>query len=598
MRTLQVMAICPACARDYPQSVKFCPEDGTALPAAPDPLVGTTLLDQFELRERCGAGSMGTVYRAWQRTMERDVAVKVLREDVANNERIRKRFFREARAIARVAHPHIVTVYLVAELDDGRPFLLMEYVKGQKLEQLCASGPLPCLQAIRIARQITAALAEAHAHDIIHRDLKPANILIGQRQTLSDFVTVVDFGIAKILYEEGHSKLTQAGAIFGTPSYIAPEQAIGEVVDARCDLYALGVVLYRMVTGRVPFESDDGMEVLIQHLKQPPTPPRQLLDTIPRSVEDLILRALQKRREDRWQSAEELDQALFRIDEELRREGKAAHPTPVQQTRSGSSALPTGHDGQATELDREPPWSSSCAEGDAPRASDHELAAAADPAPATPQGEPSPADTGLLRARLLERPRRTSSRYAIPLALLCGIAVGAIYTSLHPFGALERRATDVDPSGSLRATDASSAADGPLAHPDEGQDLGVTVALPAGVGSRDAGAHAEAPAAGRRRLSGRRPARRRLPRVPAWDEAAPFRPAAEHLPSADGGTDAREGSHIDDHRDSIEAPPPADPRPLPGEPLDAVPLDAGGLSPDADPSDLPPVDPELYELLE
>jgi serine/threonine protein kinase len=314
------MRTCARCGTEFPDDARFCPEDGVQLfSSRDDPYIGQVFLKQFEVREICGRGSMGTVYRAWQTNMEREVAVKVLRRDLLRDERVVKRFHREARASARLSHPNIIIVYMVGDTDDGVPCLVMEYVKGVSLDETCRqAGPLPTVRALHVAKQIAAALAEAHSQSIVHRDLKPENIILSNKKHTPDFVKVLDFGIAKILYAKDESLLTQTGAIFGTPHYLAPEQASGADIDHRCDLYALGVILFRMVTGRLPFQSASGMEVLIQHIKQAPPRPREILETVPRPLEALILKALEKDQAKRFQSAEELGQALDQVLTQLR----------------------------------------------------------------------------------------------------------------------------------------------------------------------------------------------------------------------------------------------------------------------------------------
>ena len=319
---LNPMRSCPRCNASFPDDARFCPEDGTQLVVpgdGDDPHIGKILLGQFEVREICGRGSMGTVYRAWQDSMERDVAVKILRRDLLRDDKVVKRFHREARAAAKLNHPNIITVYLVGDTDDGLPFIVMEHVTGESLDQACtdSNGPMPVVRAIHIAKQIAAALTEAHAHNVVHRDLKPENILLSAKKNSPDFVKVLDFGIAKILYANDEP-LTQTGAIFGTPHYLAPEQASGSDIDHRCDLYALGVILFRMVTGRLPFDSPSGMEVLIQHLREQPPRPRDLVPSVPHSLEEVILRCLAKAPEDRVQSGEDLSEALNQVVEGLR----------------------------------------------------------------------------------------------------------------------------------------------------------------------------------------------------------------------------------------------------------------------------------------
>ena len=200
-------------------------------------------MGQFELREIAGRGAMGTVYRAYQRTMDRIVAVKILRSEIVKEPGVLRRFLREARAAARLQHPNIVTVHMVGETEDGVPYLVMEHIDGVSLEAICeAQGPQPLMRVISFGRQIAAALSEAHSLGIVHRDLKPANILVTDRSRTPDLVKVLDFGIAKLINTEAdQSMMTADGTIFGTPHYIAPEQASGGDVDHRVDIYSLGV---------------------------------------------------------------------------------------------------------------------------------------------------------------------------------------------------------------------------------------------------------------------------------------------------------------------------------------------------------------------
>jgi eukaryotic-like serine/threonine-protein kinase len=310
--------------------VRFCPVDGAQISqggATDDRNLGRTLLGQFEILDVCGRGAMGAVYRAHQRTMDRIVAVKILRRELLQEPDVVKRFVREARAAAKLQHPNIVTVHMVGETDDKLPFLVMEYVDGVSLESALDGGaPLGLSRSVRVARQIASALEEAHSGGIIHRDLKPANILLYGRGNKTDLVKVLDFGIAKIVQPDGagESILTRDGMIFGTPHYIAPEQATGNDVDSRADLYSLGVILFRMVTGRLPFEGTAGMQVVLRHLREPPPQPRALNPQVPVALETLVLNCLAKDRTQRPASAEAILTELTWIEEALPPEGTAA----------------------------------------------------------------------------------------------------------------------------------------------------------------------------------------------------------------------------------------------------------------------------------
>jgi serine/threonine-protein kinase len=310
------MRVCPRCQTHYDDETRFCPRDGASLPApaaSADVRLGQVLAGQFELREVCGRGAMGTVYRAWQRGIEREVAIKMLRTDVLRDPGVVKRFQREARSVARLSHPNIVTVFLTGETDDHVPFMAMEFVPGQPLSvELTRGEKISASRALAITREIGSALAEAHAAGIVHRDLKPANILVVPgRRGGPDTVKVVDFGIAKIVGrgdggpEPGTSALTRTGTIFGTPHYLSPEQAQGQAVDGRADLYALGVILYQMLTAQLPFDGS-GMAVVIQHVNQTPSAPSRWLPDIDPAIEGLVMRLLEKDPARRPQSADEL----------------------------------------------------------------------------------------------------------------------------------------------------------------------------------------------------------------------------------------------------------------------------------------------------
>lgn len=313
------MKHCPACHRPYDDAVKFCPHDGTVLPGGSDEYVGRRLMQQFDILAQCGEGAMGTVYRARQINMDRLVAIKILRRDLVRDRTVVKRFYREAKAAARLSHPNIITVHLVAETDEGLPYIVMEHLEGTDLDSLCkAEAPLSMARAVHLTAQIAAALSEAHQNDVVHRDLKPANIIVLARARPAEVVKVLDFGIAKIL-EAGvsdESRITKSGAIFGTPYYLSPEQATGAELDPRADLYSLGVILYRLVTGHLPFESGSGLDILVRHVKDAPPPPRTYNPDIPLALEQVILTALEKDREQRHSTADAMRTALLAAAEE------------------------------------------------------------------------------------------------------------------------------------------------------------------------------------------------------------------------------------------------------------------------------------------
>jgi len=280
-------------------------------PAQRDALLGTLLAGRYRIEELIGSGGMGAVYRAEHVHMRKAVAVKVLHKEMTAFPEVVARFEREAVAAGRIEHPHVVSASDFGQLEDGSFYLVLEFVEGQSLAKLVASaGPLAPLRALGIARQITEALAAAHGVGIVHRDLKPDNVMLLAKDDEPDFVKVLDFGIAKIKVEETTEQpaLTQIGTVFGTPEYMSPEQARGELVDARADLYTVGVILYEMLAGKSPFKSDDLVVLLTRHLTADPPPLAADLDPM---IAELVALLLQKSRELRVQTAQEL---LERID--------------------------------------------------------------------------------------------------------------------------------------------------------------------------------------------------------------------------------------------------------------------------------------------
>jgi serine/threonine-protein kinase len=265
-----------------------------------------TYLGQYQLQELVRRGGMATVYKGYQASLDRYVAVKVLSDNA--DPQFAARFKREAQAIAQLQHPNILPVYDYGE-QDGVLYLAGQYIEnGTTLGDMLGT-PMDPVAALRLTARVLAALEYAHQRGIIHRDIKPGNILMPS----PTWPLLADFGIAKLLNDNEGQRLTQAGAFIGTPAYVAPEQAFGTPVDARTDLYSLGVVLYEMLTGRVPFEADTPMSMLGKHAYEPPPPPRSINPDLPAVVEPVLLRALAKDPADRYQSASLMAEALERL---------------------------------------------------------------------------------------------------------------------------------------------------------------------------------------------------------------------------------------------------------------------------------------------
>ncbi len=273
---------------------------------APGDLVG----GRYELGRQLGAGGMARVYLGHDRVLDRRVAVKVLSEPYASDPQFVERFRREASAAAGLNHPNIVAVYDRGEAD-GSYYIVMEYLAGPDLKQVIRRrAPLPPLEAIDYAQQILAALGAAHRADLIHRDVKPQNVLVAEDGHLK----VTDFGIARAGEE---ADVTEAGSVIGTAQYLSPEQARGGEVTAASDCYAVGIVLYEMLTGRVPFDGGPPVSIAMKQVSDPPVPPREIEPTIPPVLEDVVMKALGKRPSERWRTAQEFSRALDEVRGEL-----------------------------------------------------------------------------------------------------------------------------------------------------------------------------------------------------------------------------------------------------------------------------------------
>ncbi|HEY5915581.1 MAG TPA: serine/threonine-protein kinase [Verrucomicrobiae bacterium] len=309
---------CPACVLRLGLEVDTGAEDLSEVATAPG-LGKLRSLGDYDLLEEIAHGGMGVVYRAWQRSLNRQVAVKMVRsEHLARPEEIR-RFRREAAAAASLRHPHIVAIHEAGEFE-GQHFYSMDFVEGRSLAEVLKEHALPARQAAAYVRTIAEAIQYAHEQGILHRDLKPSNILIDS----DDVPRVADFGLAKVL--QGEAEVTVTGQVMGSPSYMAPEQAAGRSreVDARTDVYALGAILYELLSGRPPFKAETSLETLKQVVDNEPAAPRLLNPGLPRDLETICLKCLEKQPEHRYASAQLLAEELGRF---LRREPILARPT-------------------------------------------------------------------------------------------------------------------------------------------------------------------------------------------------------------------------------------------------------------------------------
>jgi serine/threonine protein kinase len=397
--------------------------------SAYDSLIGRTIANNFRLVKRIGAGAMGRVYQAEQLSLGKMVAIKILRHELMADDKLVRRFELEARTASAVSHPNLIETF-----DCGRDknldlaYIAMELLHGPDLAQVIArEAPLELARSARIMDQVLAALEEAHEHGIVHRDLKPGNIMLVPRRDDPEFVKVCDFGIAKIKTARARPNLTMAGLVFGTPEYMSPEQACGEDVDARTDLYAVAAILYQLVSGQLPFPAPSPTEVLARILRDEPERPSQRgYVNVPTAIENLILRGMAKDRDARPQTAAEFRVALrdawSDIIESWSGHGQsAARPTlslrPLALPATPATPIPRGPSGERPVV-RGP-------------SAERPVVAATPPA-ATPAAERPPSriiNWGVLKRR---RPGK-SALLGFTLTMLCGgLAIWAMTTRHAP----------------------------------------------------------------------------------------------------------------------------------------------------------------------
>jgi serine/threonine-protein kinase len=389
--------VCSRCHEEVAAG-RFCPSCGAPAPApaegAPDdPYVGRTLAGKFLVNRLLGAGGMGQVYLATHLTLDRPVALKLLHPAFRADRGMAQRFHREARAASKLSHPNCIGILDFGTAEDGTLFIAMELLGGRTLAALVQQEfPLGERRVIHIVAQVLTALAAAHAAGVIHRDLNLANVMVEDRLDEHDFVKVLDFGIAKITELDVDQKLTGTGVVCGTPGYMSPEQARGDPLDARSDLYSVGIILYELLTGQLPFESRSPMGLLAKHLMETPQPPRERRPdlAISPALDALVVRTLAKNRDDRPASALELKALLLAC------EPGAATAAPRPVSSSATTVLdPAALQQAALESARSLPTIAV-----PPRS----------PAPAHPAATPAP-------------PPATRRRAAVAAAVLAGVAL-------------------------------------------------------------------------------------------------------------------------------------------------------------------------------
>lgn len=316
---------CPKCETDNPSDSKYCKECATPLPSQEVSVTktletpfeeltrGTTLANRYEIIEELGKGGMGKVYRVEDTKIQEEVALKLIKPEIVADKKTIERFRNELKIARKIRHKNVCGMYDLGE-EEGTHYITMEYVPGEDLKSFMKrSKQLSILTAVSLAKQVCEGLAEAHRLGVVHRDMKPQNIMIDREGNAH----IMDFGIARMM---SASELTEEGAIIGTPDYMSPEQVDGKEADQRADLYSLGVIIYEMVTDRVPFKGDSAMSVALKHKTEAPTIPRELNAQVPESLSRLILKCMEKDREQRYQRAEDVLSDLANVEKEIKGE--------------------------------------------------------------------------------------------------------------------------------------------------------------------------------------------------------------------------------------------------------------------------------------
>lgn len=379
-----------------------------------------SIVGNYRVVRLLGSGAMGSVYLAEHPQIGKKVALKVIHAELAENAEMISRFFNEARAVTQIGHPNIVEVIDFGQTPEGDSFIIMELLEGQGLGDRLKEQPmLPVDEAVHVAAQIADGLEASHRRGIIHRDLKPDNVFLVERDGDPRFVKILDFGLAKLTQGGGAiSHKTRAGAVLGTPHYMAPEQCEGKPdIDHRVDIYALGCLMYHMLCGQVPFPGEGFGEVLVRHLREPPVVPSKRNPAVPRAVEAIVLHALAKRKEFRFQSMQEMARALRdpeRHQRELSGEGPMMTTAEIELAR-----LPTGAGGGQATLIAQPVPAEAAASGPKQQATVQIPAANMEARPRTAIAAVPAAITG--RMVPVRHPRRWTSAPA-----LAGLTVGGL----------------------------------------------------------------------------------------------------------------------------------------------------------------------------
>jgi len=311
------MKSCPECTATFPDDYAVCPKDGAPLQETTLWQIGTVVRGKYRILARIGEGGMAIVYKAHHELLDELRALKVIKPDLARDAEFMGRFKNEAIMARKLNHPHAVHVDDLDIAEDGLPFIAMELVVGDTLKTLIQStGPLPASLVLDVASQVCEALDAAHKLGLVHRDVKPENIVLIAQRAGPPVAKILDFGISRLREEtSGFKGLTQTGMVIGTPEYMSPEQALGrrgQEIDGRSDLYSLGIVMYKMLTGELPFQAETTVEMMLQHLQTPPQAPHHLKPdlAIPEAVSAIVMKALEKNRDRRYATGAEMAAAI------------------------------------------------------------------------------------------------------------------------------------------------------------------------------------------------------------------------------------------------------------------------------------------------
>ncbi len=423
------MKTCTTCGAEWPDDTRFCPSDGSSLKVAESTsLIGGILDDKYHILEKLGEGGMGAVYLGEHVRMGRKSAIKVLTQSLAQDHEAIARFNREASSAARINHPNVCAIYDFGDTKEGLIYLAMEYIEGESLTDLLKrEGPLGPYRAATIIRQAGSALQAAHHLGIVHRDLKPDNIMVTRARDGSDVVKVVDFGIAKAMSGDEGQKVTRTGLVVGTPEYMSPEQLSGDKLDGRSDTYSLALVLFQMLTGKLPFEADNAQEIVMKRRADEPLQLNEALvgGSFPQELQQVIEGALQRMPNDRYASVEEFTRDTVQA-------VSGGHATPAVDTEGATQQLDMSRpDQQATE-----PLPSTRVSGSKPTLPLAESAATATVTPDTP--------LPLTQHSPRDNKKRTKKPVVVLAASLAVVAAGAGVAAVAFSGGEEQPARSGD----------------------------------------------------------------------------------------------------------------------------------------------------------